>query len=283
MTILVTGATGHLGGLAVRHLLDRVPAGALAVSVRDTTKAADLAERGIDVRQGDFTKPESLRFDGVDTLLLVSADGPDDVRVVAQKAAVDAAARAGVKRIAYTSVSDASVSPLGLAKVHAATEEHIKASGVPYTFLRNAMYHENYLGTLPQSLERGTHVTATGTGRIASVGRDDLALAAAIVVTTDGHENATYELTGARAWSFDELAAIAAEVTGKPLKHVSVPGSELQAGLLGAGLPEFLAELFTDIQVNIARGTLAEVRPDLARLIGREPVSIEQAVRDALV
>ncbi|MBM7771653.1 NAD(P)H dehydrogenase (quinone) [Actinokineospora baliensis] len=282
MTYLVTGATGQLGGLAVRHLLDRVPAADVAVSVRDVSKAADLADRGVDVRQGDFSEPDTLRFAGVDTLLLVSTNGPDEIRVGQQNAAVDAAVRAGVSRIVYTSVSDATGSPLGLAKVHAATEEHIKASGVPYTFLRNAMYHENYLGGLPQSLESGTHVTATGTGRVASVSRDDLALAAAIVVTGEGHEGAVYELTGPRAWSFDELAAIASDVTGKPLAHVSVSGEDYLANLLKAGLPPFLAELFTDIQVNIGRGALSEVRPDLGKLIGREPKTIEEAVRAAL-
>ncbi|GAA3027240.1 SDR family oxidoreductase [Actinokineospora globicatena] len=282
MTILVTGATGQFGGLAVRHLLDRVPAAELAVSVRDASKAADLAERGVEVREGDFDAPETLRFDGVDTLLLVSANGPDAIRLIGQNAAVDAAVRAGVGRIVYTSVTDATTSPLELAKVHAGTEERIKASGVPYTFLRNGMYHENYLGGLPQALERGTLVTATGEGRVASASRDDLALAAAIVVTTEGHDGAAYELTGTAAWSFDELAALAADLTGKPLAHVSVPGPELAANLAAVGLPGFLAELLADIQVNISRGALSEVRPDLGKLIGREPKSIADAVRSAL-
>ncbi|GAA2969696.1 SDR family oxidoreductase [Actinokineospora diospyrosa] len=282
MTILVTGATGQFGGLAVRHLLDRVPAADLAVSVRDAGKAADLADRGVDVRQGDFSEPDTLRFAGADTLLLVSTNGPDEIRVGQQNAAVDAAVRAGVSRIVYTSVSNAAISPLGLAKVHAATEAHIKASGVSYTFLRNAMYHENYLGSLPQAVESGTYVTAAGTGRVASASRDDFALAAAIVASSEGHEGAVYELTGSRAWSFDELAEIASDVAGKPVKHVSVPSEDYLANLLAADLPKFLAELFTDIQVNIGRGTLSEVRSDLGKLIGREPTTIEDAVRAAL-
>ncbi|RLK59636.1 SDR family oxidoreductase [Actinokineospora cianjurensis] len=281
MTILVTGATGQLGGLAVRHLLDRVPAADLAVSVRDASKAADLADQGVDVRQGDFSAPETLRFDGVDTLLLVSANGPDEIRLAQQNAAVDAAARAGVKRIVYTSVSDATTSPLGLAKVHAGTEARIKASGVAHTFLRNGMYHENYLVSLPHALETGTLITATGTGRVASASRDDLALAAAIVVSGEGHDGAVYELTGPRAWSFDEFAAIASDVSGKPVAHLSVPGEDFQANLLAAGLPGFLAALFTDIQVNIGRGALSEVTSELGKLIGREPKTIEEAVRDA--
>ncbi|PPK70449.1 SDR family oxidoreductase [Actinokineospora auranticolor] len=282
MTILVTGATGNLGGLIVKQLLTRVPAADLAVSVRAPEKAAHLAAQGVDVRQGDFGQPESLRFDGVDTLVLVSADGPDDVRVAAQKSAVDAADKAGVGRIVYTSVSFADVSPLGLARVHAATEDHIRASGLPFTFLRNGMYHENYVNGLPGALERGSLVTTTGAGRIASVSREDLAEAAAVVATTQGHDGAVYELTGPRAWGFDELAALAAEVTGKPLTHVSVEAAQLHGNLVAAGLPEFVAELLTDIQSNIRTGALSEVRPDLAKLIGRAPTPIETAVRAAL-
>ncbi|WP_018682632.1 SDR family oxidoreductase [Actinokineospora enzanensis] len=282
MTILVTGATGHLGGLITRRLLDRVPATDLAVSVRDTTKAADLATLGVDVRQGDFTRPDTLRFTGVDTLLLVSADGPDELRKAAQRDAVDAAVKAGVQRLIYTSVSDAATSPLSLAKVHAATEAHIRDTGIPFTFLRNGMYHENYTASLSGALDRGSLVTSTGTGAIASVSREDLAEAAAIVATTPGHDGATYELTGPRAWTFDELASLASSVTGKPLPHVSVTDAELRAALVAAGLPDFVADLLTDINANIRTGTLSQVRPDLATLLDRAPTPIEHTVRAAL-
>jgi NAD(P)H dehydrogenase (quinone) len=284
MTILVTGATGNLGSLTVRHLLDRIPASELAVSVRDPAKAADLAALGVDVRRGDFADPDSLRtaFAGVDKLLLISADGPDEVRVARHRAAVTAAKEAGVGSIAYTSVTDADTSPLGLAKVHKATEEAIRESGIPFTFLRNAMYHENYTGTLPLAYELGALVTATGDGRIASVARDDLALAAAVVLTTDGHEGAVYELTGSGAWSFDELAALAGDVSGKPLDHRSVSAADRIAGLVGAGLPGFVAELLTDIEDNIGAGALTQVRPDLEKLIGRPATPIGEAVRVSL-
>jgi NAD(P)H dehydrogenase (quinone) len=284
MTTLVTGGTGQFGSLTAQYLVERVPAGELAVSTRDPQKAAGLASLGIEVRQADFGDPASLAtaFAGVDKLVLVSANGPDEVRVVQQANAVAAAAAAGVRHIIYTSAPNADTSPLGLAAVHKATEDAIKATGIPYTFLRNGMYHENYTAQLPDALARGAIVTSAGDGRLASVARDDLALAAAAVASTDGHENAVYELTGPEAWTFDEFAALAAGVSGKPFVHKSIPGPDLVAILVGAGLPGFLAEVFVDIYLNVAAGGMAEVRSDLEKLIGRPGSPLVDAVRAAL-
>jgi NAD(P)H dehydrogenase (quinone) len=279
MTTLITGATGNLGKLTVDHLLERVPATEVAVSVRDPAKAAALAARGVDVRRGDFDHPEALDFTGVDRLLLISSDGPDEVRIAKQANAVRVAEEAGVGHLVYTSVVDAPTSPLALARVHRATEELIRATGIPFTFLRNGLYHENYTHQIPGAYERGALVTTAGDGRNATASRTDLALAAAVVLSTDGHEFAAYELTGPRAWTFDELVAIAARETGKPLAHRSVPEADLVAGLRAAGLPDFVAELLADIQVNVRAGALAAVRPDLEKLISRPATTIEQAVR----
>ncbi|MET0233323.1 MAG: SDR family oxidoreductase [Kibdelosporangium sp.] len=278
MTILLTGATGNLGGLTAKHLRDRAD---FVVSVRDPRKAADL---GVEVRQGDFGDPDGLvkTFAGVDKLVLISAEGPEDRRIKIQADAVAAAQRAGVRHIIYTSAPEAATSPLILARVHKATEEAIQATGIPYTFLRNGMYHENYTAQLEHALPQGVFVTCAGSGRVASVARDDLALAAAVVASTDGHENAIYELTGSTAWTFDEFAALVAEVTGKPFVHKSIPADELTAGYVGAGLPEFVAELYTDIYVQAARGVLADVRPDLEKLIGRPATPLVEAVRAAV-
>ncbi|MBB5807436.1 NAD(P)H dehydrogenase (quinone) [Saccharothrix ecbatanensis] len=264
MKTLITGATGQLGSLILKHALTRIPADRLAVSVREPEKAEGL---GVEVRHGDFAGPLTDTFAGVDTLLLVSVDGPDEVRIGLHRNAVRAAAEAGVRHIVYTSVTDADTSPLSLAGVHKATEEEIRATGIPFTFLRNGMYHENYLPQAP-----GPIVRAAGDGRVASAARDDYAVAAAVVLSTPGHENAVYELTGSRAWSFDELAGLAGTT------HVKVSQEERVAGLKGFGLPDFVAELLADIEVNIGRGVLADVRPDLEKLIGRAPTTIEDAV-----
>jgi NAD(P)H dehydrogenase (quinone) len=285
MTTLVTGATGHLGTLIVRHLRDRLPAGELAVSVREPAKAADLAAAGVQVRHGDFDDPASLAtaFVGVDTLVLVSTDGPDELRLSQHAAAVRAAAAAGVGFIAYTSIVDAETSRVGLAEVHRETERAIRATGIPYAFLRNNMYHQNYTQQLAGALERGALVTATGDGRVASADRDDYALAAAVVAADPAqHRNAVYELTGPAAWSFDELAAIVSEVTSRPLANTKVGPDELRGALTAAGLPPFVVERLAVLDGDIARGDLSEVRPDLEKLTGRPATPLADAVRAAL-
>lgn len=285
MTILVTGATGALGGRIVAHLLARVPAAEIAVSVRDTARAAHLTATGVDVRRADFDDAASARraFDGVDRLVLVSTDGPDDLRLTQHATAVRAAADAGVGFVAYTSVVGADAgSVAGLADVHGGTEQAIRSTGVPFSFLRNTMYHENYTGQLAAAYGRGGLAASAGAGRLASAARDDLAEAAAVVASTTGHDRTVYELTGPRAWTFEELAATATEVTGRPLAYREVGDAELAAGLGAAGLPGFLVDTLVAIQAAVRAGRLAEVRPDLAKLIGREPVDIADAVRAAL-
>lgn len=284
MTMLVTGATGALGRLVVDHLLDMVPAEEFAVSVRDPGKAADLVDRGIDVRKADFDDPASLdaAFAGVRGLLVISTDGPDDVRITQHANAVDAAVRAGVQQVTYTSVVDAQTSPLQLARTHRKTELRIRASGIPFTFLRNGLYHEHYAEALSQALTHGALISSTGTGRTASVSRDDLARAAATVLSEPGHDGAVYELTGPRAWSFDELAQLATVHTGKPLVHTNVSDEEFTTMLSRACLPGFVVDRLVDINANTRAGVLAEVRPDLERLIGRAPSGIEHAVARAL-
>ncbi|WP_439663074.1 NmrA family NAD(P)-binding protein [Lentzea sp. HUAS TT2] len=246
MTILITGATGQLGNAVLRYVLDRTNEQVI-VSVRDPKK---ITQEGIEVRQGDFEQPETLDFRGADKLLIVSGEAPDaDTRIQQHKNAVAKAVEHGVGHIFYTSLTDADTSTVGVAVVHKATEEAIRATGIPFTFLRNGMYHENYLGALAGD----TVAVSTKDGRIASAARDDYALAAAVALTTDGHENATYELTGSTAWSFPEVA-------GDRFQDVS------DDDLIAAGVPA----IFVDFFKAIREGVFAEVRPDLEKLIGRQ-------------
>jgi NAD(P)H dehydrogenase (quinone) len=277
MTILVTGGNGQYGRLVVRHLLHRVDAAEIAVSVREPERAADLAALGIQVRRGDFADPASMlrAFDGVDSAVLVSVHGTDEQRLSLQLAAVRAATQAGVGHLAYTSMLGAPGSPVRLAVVHAATEDAIAATGVRHTFLRNGLYAEPYLADAIAATATGVLASASDGGRVSLVSRDDLAEAAAVVLTTPGHPTA-YELTGPAAWSYDELAALVQDITRKPLAHKSYTADELLARYLAAGLPPFAAELLADVQNGIGDGRYAAVTPDLRRLLGRSPVTAEQ-------
>jgi NAD(P)H dehydrogenase (quinone) len=282
--IVVTGATGQFGRQVVERLLERVPASEVAVSVRNPAKAADLAARGVTVRYGDFNAADSLRaaFAGADRLLIVSTDIPGPDRIRQHTAAVEAASAAKVGLIAYTSIVDAANSPLGLAQDHKATEQVIQASGVPFALLRNAFYSEFVTDQLGPVLEQGVLLTSAGAGRMATAARADLALAAAAVLSGEGHHNAIYELTGAQSWSYDELAAMISRLANRPMAHTSVSDAELVAILSGAGLPDFVAALFADIYRAAREGVLERVSPDLGRLIGRAPTTIEQSVAQAL-
>ncbi|ALG06100.1 NmrA family NAD(P)-binding protein [Kibdelosporangium phytohabitans] len=269
MTTLLTGANGQLGTLIAKHLAER---GASFVAGSRTPSQGG--------RQVDFADPAGLAqaFDGVTKLILISTSAED--RLTQHRNAVDAAQRAGVGHIIYTSVTEAPQSPLALAVDHKGTEEAIRATGIPFTFLRNNMYHENYTAQLAHTPD--TFLTAAGSGLLASASRDDFALAAAVVATTPGHENAAYELTGSTAWTFDEFAATVAEIAGKPFAHKSIPAADLRAGYVAAGLPGHAADLYTDIYVHIGNGALAEVRPDLEKIIGRPSVPLADAVRAAV-
>lgn len=283
--IVVTGATGQFGRLAVEKLLDRgVPAADLAVAVRVPEKAADLAGRGVTVREGDYDRPETLApaFAGADKLLFVSANGPDDLRVVQHRAVVAAAQEAGVGLVAYTSVVGADTNPLGLARVHRETEAVLAESGLPTVLLRNGWYTENYTATLADSVERGTIVGSAGAGRVASATRADLAEAAAVVLTRDDQAGKVYELTGDTAWTLAELAAEATAVSGKEVVYTDLPAEQYRRILTDAGLPAFFVELLVDSDVKISQGALARTTGDLTALLGRPATPLSDAVAEAL-
>jgi NAD(P)H dehydrogenase (quinone) len=278
MSIVVTGATGHLGRLVVESVLDRgVPAGEIVATGRTVAKLADLAERGVVVRSADYGDPASLRaaFAGVDKLLLVS--GSEVGKRVAQHGNVIAAAKdSGARLIAYTSILKADTSSLVLAEEHRATEQALAASGVPYVFLRNSWYIENYTGQLPVYLEHGI-AGAAGNGRVSAATRADYAEAAAAVLTGEGHEGAVYEL-GGPSFSMAELAAAVSAAAGRTVAYTDLPVEQYTAVLVGAGLPEAAAAVFADGDRGVAQGELLTGANDLEKLIGRAPTSLADAL-----
>ncbi|MER6770598.1 SDR family oxidoreductase [Streptomyces bacillaris] len=283
MSIVVTGATGELGRLVIDELLATVPAGEIAAVVRDKEKAAPLAARGVELRIADYNRPETLAgaFRSGDRVLLISGSEVGK-RVAQHTAIIEAAKAAGVAQLAYTGILGGPDADFALADEHKATERLILDSGLPYTFLRNGWYTENYTADLAPVLAHGAVVSNAGEGRVASASRADYAAAAAAVVTGEGHLGKAYELSGDTAWSFAEYAALLSEVTGKEIAYNNVPAAVHQEILVGAGLPEGFAAILTDVDEAIGRGRLAGTSGDLARLIGRPTTPLATTVRAAL-
>ena len=281
MSIVITGATGHLGRLVVESLLRRgVPAGQIIATGRRTEVLADLAERGVVVRRADFDDETSLReaFAGAEKLLLVSGSEPGG-RVKQHGNAIDAAKAAGVQFIAYTSIAHADTSTLLLAAEHRATEELLASAGVPHALLRNAWYYENYTAQLPVYLQHGI-VGAAGSGKLSAATRADYAEAAAAVLTGDGHEGAVYEL-GGESFTMAELAEVVSAATGQTVTYTDLPLEQYTQVLVGAGLPEPVAAVFADGDRGAAAGELFVEGDDLEKLIGRTPTTLAAAVSPA--
>lgn len=281
MSIVVTGATGHLGRLVVESLLARgVPAGNIVATGRRVETLADLAERGVVVRSADYGDAASLRaaFAGAEKLLLVS--GSEVGRRVAQHTnAIEAAKDAGVGLIAYTSILKADTSSLLLAEEHLATEKALAGSGIAYVLLRNGWYIENYTGQLPVYLEHGI-AGAAGNGQVSAAARADYAEAAAAVLAGDGHAGAVYEL-GGEPFTMTDLADAVSAATGRTVSYTDLPVEQYAAVLVGAGLPEPVAAVFADGDRGVAEGELFTDGNDLEKLIGRAPTSLTDALAAA--
>jgi NAD(P)H dehydrogenase (quinone) len=269
MAIVVTAATGHLGRKVVDHLLARgVDPSDILATARRPEGLADLAERGVRTARLDYDDVDPTVLSAGDVLLLVS--GSEFGRRESQHGnVIKAAAAVGVQRIVYTSAPAADDTTLAVAPEHAATERLIAESGLTSTIVRNAWYTENYQQTLEQARETGVVVASAGEGSVASAAREDFAEAAAVVLTTPGHEGKVYELSGDEAWGFADLAAVFADVLGRDVAYRPVTPEEHQEVLVGAGLDEGTAGFVVALDQNIAEGLLAVRTGDLSRLLGR--------------
>ncbi|HEX4721481.1 MAG TPA: NAD(P)H-binding protein [Pseudonocardiaceae bacterium] len=279
MTIVVTGATGQFGRLVIEDLRTRVPADQIVASTRNPAAAADL---GVEVRHGDYDRPETLRtaFAGADKLLIVStpAGESNEARAKEHIHAVAAAAELGVGQIVYTSITAADTAKIALARAHRPTEEAIEATGIPYTFLRNNWYLENDLGTVHGALANGTIATSSRGGKFAPVARADYARAAAAVLATDGHQNVAYELGAPVSYGYADWADAVSAETGREITYTEVDDDAATAGLSAAGVPAHLVELIVDFYQSLARGDMDVPSDDLVKLTGRQPVTPREFV-----
>ncbi|MGW6734676.1 SDR family oxidoreductase [Streptomyces sp. NPDC055013] len=282
MSIVVTGATGHLGRHVVEQLLEKVPADQVTAVVRSPEKAADFAERGVKIAVADYNAPET--FDGLlasgDKVLLISGSEVGSDRVGQHKVVIDAAKAAGVALLAYTSAPGSLTA--ALADDHRGTEKVLLESGLPYALLRNGWYHENYTENLAPVLQYNAVTHAAGEGRVSSASRADYAAAAVAVLTGEGHENQTYELGGDVAWSLSEYAAELSRQTGKEIADNRVSADALVGILTGAGVPEPFAVILAGVDASIEKGELVVGSGDLSRLAGRPTTPLAEAIAAGL-
>lgn len=279
MKILVTGATGKLGSKVVESLLKSIPASDLAVSVRNPEKAEGLRARGIEVRQGDFDNPETLdnAFTGIDRLLIISADGDNETRILQHTNAVQAAERAGVKFIAYTSLANATESKNLMAPPHVETEASIIRTGIPYSFLRNNWYLENEIGSIQGAMAGAPWVTSAGEGKVGWALQQDYADAAAAVLVGNGHENTVYELSGPLLTQ-EELVSALGAVLGKEIPVQQVSDEKYAEIMKGLGLPDFVIPIVVGIQESIRNGSLEVEKNDFEKVLGRPVTPINEAL-----
>ena len=278
--IVITGATGALNGATADHLLARVPASELAVAVREPARAARFANRGVEVRRADYADAASLpaAFEGADQLLLVSSNDPFARALDLHRAAVDAAVRAGVGRVLYTSHQGAAPdSPFAPARDHAGTEELLAASGLPWTSLRNGFYAHSLDWLAGPWRETGT-ITVPGDGPVSWTAREDAAEAAAAVLLVDGAYEGPVTLTAPAAPTFAEVAGIASDLVGRRIGFERVDPETWVAQQLAAGQPEGRVRFTLGMYEAAAGGYFAGTDPLLGELLGREP----RTVRDVL-
>ncbi len=279
--ILVTGATGGLGSAVVNALLAKTEASNIAVLVRDAAKVEALKEKGVSILVGDYSDFDSLvaAFQGIDKLYFVSGNDIHN-RIPQQENVVKAAVAAGVKHVVYTSFqrkNETATSPIAfVAEGHLKTEEWLKASGLTYTILKHGLYTDllpMFVGE--QVLETGVIYQPAGDGKTAFALRTDMAEAGANVLTSEGHENKIYDITGAKTYSYQDIANIISEITGKQIVYVSPSVEEFTKTLTEVGVPAEYIGLFAGFSGAIKEGEFDEVSSDLSDLLGRTPVDAE--------
>eukprot|EP00981_Chlorochromonas_danica_P013522 scaffold6421_cov251-Ochromonas_danica.AAC.16 len=281
MSILITGANGQLGRFVLKHLVKQAAGKGVKIiaAMRSPSRAADLAELGVEIRKADYSDPSSLdeAFQGVSKVLLISSSEMSGQRVSQHRNVIEAAQRSGVKLLVYTSLLHASTTSLVFAGDHVATEEILKASTVPYIILRNGWYTENYLQSVPAALQHGALIGAAGEGKVSSAGREDYGEAAAtVLLDSERYINQVIELAGDEAYTLSELTAELSAQTGRTIPYVNMSEKDFSQTLAAAGIPQVFADLLAGSDVAVSKGDLFDYNKVLSRLIGHgtTPLSV---------
>ncbi|MEZ5538189.1 MAG: SDR family oxidoreductase [Thiolinea sp.] len=280
----ITGATGQLGQLVIEKLLETVSPQEIVALVRNPAKAENLSNLGVQVREADYTKPQTLKtaFQGLTKLLLISSSEVGQ-RAVQHQAVIDAAKDVDLELFAYTSLLRADENPMMLAEEHRITEAAIKASGLPAAILRNGWYTENYTQGVGAVLQTGQVVGAADAGVLHTAARKDYADAAAAVLTsTENQVGKVYELAGDQGFTLAEYAQTIADLTGKAIQFSPLTETQFKDVLVEVGLPEGFAAVLADSEKQAAEGWLSEDSKSLSNLIGRPTTSLSDTLGQAL-
>jgi NAD(P)H dehydrogenase (quinone) len=282
--ILVTGATGQLGNATIQSLLNKgVPANEIIALVRDENKAADLKNKGVQIKVGHYNDYDSLKaaLQSVDELLLVSSNEMVD-RLVQHKNVINAARENGVKHIVYTGIDIQNYETTAIpyvSQIHKGTVDYLKEVGIPYTILDNTLYADSIgLFAGEKVLETGIFFPA-GDGKLPWVSRAEMGEAAAVVLTTPGHENKNYAITADTAYSFQEIAEMLSDITGKDVKYLKPDLNTYIQELVKAGVPKENASFIAGFGTAIANGEFDTHRSDLEKLLGRKPTELKEFLR----
>lgn len=277
-TLLVTGASGHLGRRIVELLLE-THQGKIIATTRTPDKLADFTQRGVIVRQADFDQPDSLAsaFEGAERLLLVSTDKVDvpGQRITQHQNAIKAAQQAGVKHVVYTSIMNpVADSPAFVVPDHRATEEALEASTMGWTVLRENIYTDVLLLSLKQAVQFGTLANAIGDGKAAYITREDCARAAAAALASAFEGRRTLDITGPEAVTQAEVAALLSKLTQRQIAYTPLPLETLIQNMVAAGLPRPVAEGFASFDAAVAKGYFSAVSNTVETLTGQKPTSV---------
>ncbi|MBA3948033.1 MAG: SDR family oxidoreductase [Herpetosiphonaceae bacterium] len=279
--ILVTGANGHLGRAVVERLLTVLPAEQIAVSVREPARASELAKRGVTVRRGDFAHPVGLidTFAGVERLLLISTDVLGPERVQLHRNAIEAARHAQVGHLLYTSiVAPDPASPFAATSDHMATEEAIRASGLPFTMLRNGLYMEA-VPMLVGAAFAGGPIAAPDDGPVAYIARAELAEATANLLAAGGHRNEALDLTGGEALDLAQVAQVVTPLLGRPVERLVLSDEDYRAQLTAAGVSTMDVDSYLAMFAASRQGRFASISPVVTTLLGRPPQTVDAFLR----
>lgn len=280
MKLGVTGATGQLGRIVIDKLKERISKESIVALTRSPQKASDMK---VEVREFDYTKENIVNalYD-IDNLLLISASEAGQ-RVRQHFNVIEAAKKAGIKWIVYTSILHADTSSISLAEEHLETERALQASGIPFTILRNGWYTENYTGSIQGAIAAGAFTGSAGDGKISLAARVDYAEAAVAVLTGKDQPGKIYELAGDEGYTLTDLAFEISRQTGKHIPYRNLPESEYAGILKSFGLPADVAKAIAGWDVSASQGELYDNSHQLSRLIGRPTTSLSEAVENALM